>query len=117
MSFQDLCEVKDVDNIVLKNTVQKGNVQSNSDVINTFLGYVFLRKLQAKDEKPELKDYKLESVNVGSALFNKVREYFKIPYDKGMYRMFDVLIIENKYLRPYESNCHYTWVVFEMGGK
>ena len=117
VNFQDLCEVKNEDNIVLKETVDSADVKSNEDIINNVLGDVFYKKHNAQNEKHELKDYKLETIILGENLFKEVANYFKIVPENNMYRMFDILVTYDTSLSPNGVKYNYSYSLFQMGSK
>lgn len=118
VNFQDLCEVKDEDNVVLKDNVDSADIKSNDNIINNLLGDIFYRKHNAKNEKPELKDYKLSSVELGELIFKEVAEHFNIkPMNNCLFRIFDILVAKDSFNDPYKVKFSYTYTMFEMGSK
>lgn len=117
MNFQDLCEVKDEDNIVLKDSVDKAEVNSNDDIVNNILGLVFRNKHTAQERKPHLKEYKLASVELGVSAYYAILDHFDIINKCNMFRMFDILVSLNTNIESDSIKYHYTWIVYEMGGK
>lgn len=118
-NFQDLCEVKDIDNIVLKYyipTLTSIDVQYNGDWLNNLLGNIFYRVHTAKDERPDLKDYKLSKIILGKQVFDSVKEYFNIESTLDFIRIFDIFTkVEVGNTDSIEFK--YSWTIFEIGNE
>ena len=112
MLFQDLCKAVN-NNIVLKESVTKADVESGEDIVNNILCSLFYAKHKAEEVKDK-KDYRLSRIYMSSNIYDIIKDHFQLI--EG-YRLFDICVVRHEEMEPGEVKYFYTYIAFEMGTK
>jgi len=124
--FIDLCEVKNTDNIVIKEEVLRDmaklfrtevDIDSSDDEVNKLVANAYLNKVTADIRRPDLKEYKLSSIELGASIFYKTIDHFDIINDNNMFRIHDVLATLDTDLEPNQVKFRYSYIIFQMGSE